>query len=44
MGTVIGLLILIAIDWYLLRKTGLHIHKFISKKYVEYLQSKEKDK
>lgn len=44
MGTVIGLLILIAIDWYLLRKTGLHIHKFISKKYAEYLQSKEKDK
>lgn len=44
MGTVIGLLILIAIDWYLLRKTGLHIHKFISKKYAEYLQNKEKNK
>ncbi|GGK26366.1 hypothetical protein [Aliivibrio fischeri] len=44
MGTVIGLLILIAIDWYLLRKTGFHIHKLISKKYAEYLQSKEKDK
>ncbi len=40
MGTVIGLLILAAIDWYLFRKAGLHIHKWISKKYAAYLSDK----
>ncbi len=32
MGTIIGLVILAAIDWYLVRKTGLHIHQLITKK------------
>lgn len=40
MGTVIGLVILVTIDWYLVRKTGLHIHKWISKKYAAYLSEK----
>ncbi|MEZ8486109.1 hypothetical protein [Vibrio splendidus] len=40
MGTVIGLVILAAIDWYLVRKTGLHIHKWISTKYAAYLSEK----
>ncbi len=44
MGTIIGLVILAAIDWYLVRKTGLHIHQLISKKYAEHLQGKENHK
>ncbi|PAW07588.1 hypothetical protein B6K85_26875 [Vibrio sp. V1B] len=40
MGTIIGLVILAAIDWYLVRKTGLHIHQLISKKYTEHSRSK----
>ncbi len=40
MGTVIGLVILVAIDWYLVRKKGLHIHNWISKKYAVYLSEK----
>ncbi|MBW3695613.1 hypothetical protein EK599_07885 [Vibrio sp. T187] len=44
MGTIIGLVILAAIDWYLARKTGLHIHQLISKKYAEHLDSKENHK
>ena len=41
MGTVIGLVILAAIDWYLFRKTGLHIHKWISKKYAATCRRRE---
>ncbi|TDR74763.1 hypothetical protein [Photobacterium lutimaris] len=41
MGTIIGFVILAAIDWYLIRKTGLHIHQWISKKYEEHLLSKK---
>ncbi|EGU29179.1 hypothetical protein VIBRN418_07930 [Vibrio sp. N418] len=44
MGTIIGLAVLAAIDWYLVRKKGLHIHQLIAKKYVEYLDSKENRK
>jgi len=44
MGTIIGFIILAAIDWYLVRKTGLHIHQLITKKYAEYLSNKEKNK
>ncbi|SKA73563.1 hypothetical protein SAMN02745132_04821 [Enterovibrio nigricans DSM 22720] len=44
MGTIIGLVILSAIDWYLIRKTGLHIHQWISKKYEEHLFSKNNNK
>ncbi len=44
MGTIIGLVVLAAIDWYLVRKTGLHIHQLISKKYAEYLGGKENRK
>lgn len=44
MGTIIGFIILAAVDWYLVRKTGLHIHQLISKKYAEYLQGKENNK
>jgi len=44
MGTIIGLVILAAIDWYLVRKTRLHIHEWISKKYEEYLSRKENNK
>ncbi|CAK1850417.1 hypothetical protein [Vibrio crassostreae] len=40
MGTIIGLVILAAIDWYLVRKTGLHIHQCISKKYATHLSEK----
>ncbi|HAS6420346.1 hypothetical protein ACK14O_26345 [Vibrio harveyi] len=44
MGTIIGLVILAAIDWYLVRKTGLHIHQLISKKYAEHSSGKEHHK
>jgi hypothetical protein len=44
MGTVIGLAILAAIDFYLVRKTGLHIHQWISSRYEEYLESKKTKK
>ncbi len=44
MGTIIGLAILAAIDWYLVRKTGLHVHQLISKKYAEHSRSKEHHK
>ena len=44
MGTLIGLAVLAAIDWYLFRKTGLHIHQLIAKKYAEYLDGKENRK
>ncbi|WP_428751587.1 hypothetical protein [Vibrio cionasavignyae] len=44
MGTIIGLVILAAIDWYLVRKTGFHIHQWVSYKYEEYLQNKESKK
>jgi hypothetical protein len=44
MGTLIGLAVLAAIDWYLFRKTGLHIHQLIAKKYAEYLEGKENRK
>lgn len=44
MGTIIGFIILAAIDWYIVRKTGLHIPQWISKKYGEYLSSKENKK
>ncbi|CAK6712457.1 MULTISPECIES: hypothetical protein [Vibrio harveyi group] len=44
MGTIIGLVILAAIDWYLVRKTGLHVHQLISKKYAEYSNGKEHHK
>ncbi len=33
MGTIIGLLILAGIDIFLKRKTGLHLHQWIAKKY-----------
>lgn len=44
MGTIIGFIILAGIDWYLVRKTGLHIHQLISKKYAEFLRGKENHK
>ena len=44
MGTIIGLVILVAIDWYLVRKTGLHIHQLIAQKYAEHSRSKEDHK
>ncbi|MDN3630681.1 hypothetical protein [Vibrio lentus] len=44
MGTIIGLVVLAAIDWYLVRKTGFHIHQWISRKYAEHLQGKENSK
>ncbi|GEA59138.1 hypothetical protein VCO01S_03310 [Vibrio comitans NBRC 102076] len=44
MGTIIGLIILAALDWYLVRNTGLHIHQLISKKYAEYLSDKKSNK
>lgn len=44
MGTIIGFAVLAAVDWYLVRKTGLHIHQLISKKYAEYLVGKENRK
>ncbi|MGR3024831.1 hypothetical protein [Vibrio vulnificus] len=44
MGTIIGLAVLAAIDWYLVRKTGLHIHQLVAKKYAEYLDGKENRK
>ena len=44
MGTIIGFVVLAAIDWFLVRKTGLHIHQWISRKYEEYLQGKENNK
>ncbi|WP_275665548.1 hypothetical protein [Vibrio sp. Isolate33] len=44
MGTLIGLIVLVAIDWYLVRKTGLHIHQWVSKKYAEHLDDKENHK
>ncbi len=44
MGTIIGLVILAVIDWYLVRKTGFHIHQWIAKKYEEYVQGKENNK
>ena len=44
MGTIIGLAVLATIDWYLFRKTGLHIHQLIAKKYAEYLDGKENRK
>lgn len=40
MGMIIGLVILAAIDWYLVRKTGLHIPQLITK----YLSDKENNK
>lgn len=33
MGTIIGLLILAGVDTILKRKTGLHLHQWIAKKY-----------
>ncbi|MDD9173866.1 MULTISPECIES: hypothetical protein [Aliivibrio] len=44
MGTIIGFVVLAAIDWFIVRKTGLHIHQWVSRKYEEYLQGKENDK
>ncbi len=44
MGTIIGIVILAAIDWYLVRKTGLHIHQLIAKKYAEHLNNKDQHK
>ncbi|GAB7219950.1 hypothetical protein [Vibrio comitans] len=44
MGTIIGLVVLAALDWYLVRNTGLHIHQLISKKYAEYLSNKDSNK
>lgn len=41
MRTIIDLVILAAIDRYLVRKTGLHIHQLISQNYAEHLHSKE---
>lgn len=41
MGTVIGLVILAAIDWYLIGKTGLHIHQWVANKYVQHQQDKK---
>ncbi len=38
MGTIIGLIILAAADWYLVRKTGLHIHQWVSRKYQQHQQ------
>ncbi|CAE6923935.1 hypothetical protein ACP3VW_16115 [Vibrio sp. DNB22_17_1] len=40
MGTVIGLLILAGVDVYLKRKTGLHVHQWIAKKYSDYQKNK----
>ncbi|WP_299138713.1 hypothetical protein [uncultured Vibrio sp.] len=44
MGTVTGLIVLAAIDWYLVRKSGLHIHQWISNKYEEHQQNKRDSK
>ncbi len=44
MGSTLCLAILAAIDWYLVRITGLHIHQLISQKYAERLHSKEHHK
>ncbi|MFL7033191.1 hypothetical protein BCS71_07440 [Vibrio lentus] len=44
MGTISGLVVLAAIDWYLVRKTGFHIPQWISRKYAEHLQGKENSK
>ena len=44
MGTVIGLVVLAAIGWYLVSKTGLHIHQWISNKYAEHQQNKHDSK
>ena len=41
MGTIIGLIILATVDVLLKRKTGLHIHQWVSKKYSAYLESKK---
>jgi hypothetical protein len=41
MGTIVGFVILAAIDWYLVRKTKLHIHQWIAKKYAKHLSNKE---
>lgn len=44
MGTIIGFVILAVVDWYLVRKTGFHIHQWVSRKYEAYLQGKENNK
>ncbi|GAL31252.1 hypothetical protein JCM19239_3150 [Vibrio variabilis] len=44
MGTIVGLVILAVVDWYLVRKTGLHIHQWVSKKYNDYLLGKQNKK
>ena len=41
MGTVIGLVILAVVDTYLKRKTGLHLHQWIAKKYQESQDAKK---
>ncbi|MDO6684471.1 MULTISPECIES: hypothetical protein [unclassified Agarivorans] len=41
MGTVIGLLILAGVDVYLKRRTGLHLHQWITKKFKERQDSKK---
>lgn len=40
MGTIVGLLILAIIDIQLKRKSGLHLHQWIAKKYRDYQKSK----
>lgn len=44
MGTIVGLVILAALDWYLVRKTGLHIHQLIAKKLAEHTAGKKHHK
>ena len=44
MGTIIGLLILAGVDVYIMRRTGLHLHQWISKKYKKSQDAKNKIK
>lgn len=41
MGTVIGLVLLALIAYMVRKKTGLHLHRWIEKKYQEYEDSKK---
>ncbi len=44
MGTVVGMLVLALIAYLVKKNTGLHLHQWISKKYQERLDAKNKHK
>jgi|GEM_PF-2096140 len=42
MSIILAVVVLLAIDVYLVQRTGGHIPKWLAKKYAEYQQSKDK--